>query len=87
MKNFKVTRWCKDFTDNGKELILCHTPPEGMPYKFRLIDDDGIVGAIGYSMFDHNSYEDQVFAPLDYYSADYGFTSIEYQKGRKWIKI
>ena len=42
-------------------------------YKFRLLDDDGIVYAYGISS------DDSSFSPLDKYSDWYGVTMIEYK--------
>jgi len=79
-----ITKWCKSITDSGKDeytnrlqhmkerLIrqLGHLPPL---YRFRLLDDDGIVYAYGVST------DDSSFAPLDRYEYIYGCTEIQYK--------
>lgn len=79
-----ITKWCKSITDSGKDeytnrlshmkerLIgqLGQLPPL---YRFRLLDDDGIVYAYGVST------DDSSFAPLDRYEYVYGCTEIQYK--------
>jgi hypothetical protein len=52
-----------------------------MPFKFRLLDDDGIVYFEGYSN-DNESL--MAFDPLDWALADSGCTSIEYLNNGTW---
>jgi hypothetical protein len=85
--NFRISRWTSAFTDSGKPKIILTEAPKGMPYKFRLLDDDGVVGAYGYSAHNHLSEEGYVFMPLDAYSYDYGFTEIQYMVNGKWETI
>lgn len=76
---FKITKWTNHITDDGQDKIVAQKP-EGLDYKFRLLDDDGIIYFYGYS----NSCDDEeAFAPLDNYCGAYGVTEIQYenQKG------
>ncbi|HBY21299.1 MAG TPA: hypothetical protein DEG71_09910 [Clostridiales bacterium] len=72
---FKITKWCAAITDSGKDETIAKKP-KGLDYKFRLLDDDGIIYAYGYS--DDNDSE-EAFAPLDRYQPDYGCTEIQYK--------
>lgn len=74
---FQITKWCKSITDDGKDHKVCDKP-EGMDFKFRLLDDDSIVYAYGYS-------DKENFAPLNKYQGDYGCTEIQY-KNREYDK-
>lgn len=69
---YKITKWCKSITDDGKDKIVCEKP-KGLDHKFRLLDDDGIVYAYGYSDNDNS------FRPLSDYHYDYGVTEIQYK--------
>lgn len=69
---YKITKWCKTITDDNKDHVLCKKP-ENLNFKFRLLDDDGIVYAYGYS----NNYSS--FVPLNRYMPDYGCTEIQYK--------
>lgn len=71
MRTFVITKWCKSITDSGKDEYtkLSH---DGLRYKFRLLDEDGVVYAYGY-----NSSEN--FAPLEQYMYAYGCTKIQYK--------
>ena len=69
---YKITKWCKSITDDGKDKIVCEKPID-LNFKFRLLDDDGYVYAYGYSN------NDSSFAPLDRYQGDYGCTEIQYK--------
>ena len=71
-KNWIITKWCASITDSGKDETI-NQKPNNMPYKFRLLDDDGIIYAYGYSD------DDSSFEPLDYYMPIYGCTTIEYK--------
>ena len=55
--------------------------PEGLDIPFRLLDDDGLIYAEGYS---DNS---NSFAPLDRYGPDYGCTDIQYYSNGKWRSL
>ena len=81
-----VTKWCKDYTDSGKDEYTGNLPilkgilkrhPEFNQelYKFRLLDDDNIIGCYGYS---NHCDDEKAFAPLDKLMNLYGFTLIEY---------
>jgi len=72
---FVITKWCKSITDSGKDEYTGKAH-ENMPYKFRLLDDDGIIYAYGYSKTND---DEKAFAPLDEYEGAYGCTSIEYK--------
>ena len=72
---FIITKWCKSITDSGKDETI-NKQPENMPYKFRLLDDDGIIYGYGYS---DDCDSEKAFAPLDEYEGVYGCTSIEYK--------
>lgn len=69
---YKIVKWCKTITDDGKDHILCKKPKK-LNFKFRLLDDDGIVYAYGYS--DNGS----SFRPLYDYQNAYGVTEIQYK--------
>lgn len=47
-------------------------------HQFRLLDDDGVVYAYGWSA------DDSSFAPLDWATSAWGCTSIEYWNGNEW---
>jgi hypothetical protein len=51
----------------------------GMPYEFRLLDDDGEVYYLGRCGDIADAYEEQAFAPLDW-AAGEGAVSLEYRK-------
>ena len=72
---FKVTRWTKHITDSGEDIAVCEKPKE-LNHKFRLLDDDNLVYAYGYSS---SCDDDEAFEPLDYYSDSYGVTEIQYK--------
>lgn len=74
MENFVITLWTKHITDSGKNERTGANHKE-FPYKFRLLDDDGIVYAYGYCKTND---DEDAFNPLDYYMYDYGVVSIEY---------
>lgn len=69
---FKITKWTKHITDDGKDKVVC-PKPKGLDHKFRLLDDDGVIYAYGYSN------NDSSFAPLDCYEGAYGCTEIQYR--------
>lgn len=79
---FVITMWTKAVTDSGKDekTHACHT---AYPYKFRLLDDDGVIYAYGYSKTNN---DENAFLPLDYYAGAYGVTMIEYRnpKTKEW---
>lgn len=65
-----------DFPDDPwKVVVRMPEPEQKFPYKFRVLDDDGVVYATGYSA--DNSSED-AFAPLDWAASQWGCTYIEY---------
>lgn len=74
---YKITKWTRHITDDGKDKVVCPKPKE-LDHKFRLLDDDKIIYAYGYSN-DNNS-----FAPLDRYESMYGCTEIQYYEKGKW---
>jgi len=79
-----ITKWTKHITDSHQDVYthrLDHmkkrlaekygsVPPL---YKFRLLDDDGIIYAYGVTSVP------DTFAPLDKYMYDYGCTEIQYK--------
>lgn len=69
---YKITKWCKSITDNHIDHVLCKKPKD-LDFKFRLLDDDGIIYAYGYSN------NNDSFAPLDKYQPMYGVTEIQYK--------
>lgn len=79
---FRITKWTKHITDNGKDKVVCGKPDE-LDFKFRLLDDDGVVYAYGYSS---SNDDEKAFAPLDAYSGAYGVTEIQYRNANtgKW---
>jgi hypothetical protein len=80
---FKITAWTPEFTDDGNWKTIpfkTKTPVK----RFRLLDDDRVVGAYGYS----SDWESELaFEPLDIYGPHYGFTEIQYLINRKWVTI
>lgn len=79
-----ITKWCKSITDSGKdeythretklkEKLIERYGECPKLYRFRLLDDDGIV--YGYGLSD----DDSSFAPLDKYESWYGCTEIQYK--------
>ena len=72
---FKITKWCKAITDDGKDRIIALKPP-GLDHKFRLLDDDGIVYGYGYS---DSCDDDNAFDPLDTFQPLYGCVEIQYK--------
>lgn len=73
---FQVTKWTKFITDDEKDKnIKLKVDPSLVPYKFRLLDDDEIIYAYGYSSSDD---DENAFAPLDAYASAYGVTVIQY---------
>jgi len=78
---YKITKWCKSITDDGQDKIVCKKP-ENLDCKFRLLDDDGIIYAYGYS----NSNDDgKAFRPLTDYQNDYGVTDIQYKNPKNGV--
>jgi len=69
---FKIIKWCAAITDSGKDETIAKKPKD-MDHKFRLLDDDKVIYAYGYSN------NDSSFAPLDRYQPDYGCTEIQYK--------
>lgn len=61
--------------DPWREEVIMPEPKQKFPHKFRLLDDDGQVYAVGHSS--DNSSED-AFAPLDWAEGVWGCTAIEY---------
>jgi hypothetical protein len=83
-KMYCITKWTKHVTDSGEDEYTNRLPNlkcrlkekyGSVPplYKFRLLDDDGVVYAYGISD------DDSSFAPLDRYMNDYGVTEIQYK--------
>lgn len=79
-----ITKWCRSITDSHKDEHTHRLPRMkqklvekygSVPplYPFRLLDDDGIIYAYGFST------DDSSFAPLDRYEYDYGCTEIQYK--------
>lgn len=79
-----ITKWCKSITDNHldvythrlprmKEKLIEKYGSVPVLYRFRLLDDDGIVYAYGIGT------DGSSFAPLDRYMYDYGCTEIQYK--------
>lgn len=73
-KYFVITMWTKEITYSGIDEYTGFNH-DGYPYKFRLLDDDGVVYAYGYSKTND---DENAFRPLDYYEGAYGVTMIEY---------
>lgn len=69
---FVITKWCSAITDDSRDKIVC-SKPKDLKHKFRLLDDDGVVYAYGYSD------DDSSFAPLDRYQPAYGCTELQYK--------
>ena len=72
MTKYVITKWCKSITDSGKDEYT-HRDTTGLPYKFRLLDDDGIVYAYG------RSNNDSSFRPLFEVGEGYGCVDIQYK--------
>ena len=79
-----IIKWSKNITDSHKDQYTHRLPKMKQKllaqfgcvpalYRFRLLDDDGVVYAYGVST-DNSS-----FAPLDRYTYDYGCTEIQYK--------
>jgi hypothetical protein len=79
-------------TDYDKELfdeaVLKHwngdmpERPQSLPYKFRMLDDDGNIYFYGES---DDSASESAFAPLDDFGLPYaGCTEIQYLENGKW---
>ena len=79
---FIITKWCKAITDSGKDETVA-TKPKELNCKFRLLDDDGVIYAYGYSDSDD---DEQAFEPLDHYQGAYGCVEIQYKNktNGKW---
>lgn len=81
-KPYVITMWTRHITDSGKDekTKACHT---AYPYKFRLLDDDGVIYAYGYSKTND---DEEAFLPLDDYQGAYGVTEIQYRdpKTKEW---
>lgn len=69
---FVITKWTRHVTDDKKDKYTGKSH-DNLPYKFRLLDDDGVVYAYGYSN------DDSDFGPLDCYMYSYGVTEIQYK--------
>lgn len=69
---WNITKWCKSITDSGKDKYT-GLDVTGCPYRFRLLDGDGVVYAYG------KSSSDSSFVPLDTYMYVYGCTEIQYK--------
>jgi len=84
LKIYVITKWCKAITDSGKDEYT-HKSHEGMPFKFRCLDDDGEIYFYGYSS---SCDDEKAFAPLDRIGAEYGCTSIEYRNEKgEWEEL
>lgn len=81
-----ITKWTKHVTDSHQDQYTHRLPRMkeklkakygSVPplYRFRLLDDDGLVYAYGVSTDDSS---ESAFAPLDRYEYDYGVTEIQY---------
>lgn len=81
---FCITKWTRHITDSGRDehtgrleamkaRLLKQSGTVPQLYKFRLLDDDGIVYAYGMST------RPDSFAPLDRYQWVYGCTEIQYK--------
>ena len=81
---FCITKWCKSITDSGRDeythrgagmrrKLTEAGDGDATIYRFRLLDDDGIVYAYG------ECTDDSSFAPLDKYMPLYGCTEIQYR--------
>lgn len=79
-----ITKWCKVITDDHTDWYtgrlekmkakLMEKKGQIPPlYKFRLLDDDGVVYAYGFST------DDSDFDPLDDYMYAYGVVEIQYK--------
>lgn len=73
---FEITKWTKNVTDNGQVQVVAEKP-KGLDFKFRLLDDDGLVYAYGYS---DSCDDEKAFEPLDFYEPLYGVTEIQYKE-------
>lgn len=72
-QNWIITKWCKSITDSGKdEYVNKDKKKKHMIYKFRLLDDDGVIYAYGVS----DSYS---FSPLSCHRELLGTTEIQYK--------
>ena len=79
---FKIIEWTENVTDDGKNKVVA-TKPDDLHYYFRLLDDDGLIYAYGYSSSDD---DEDAFEPLDALQDDYGVTEIQYynQSNKTW---
>lgn len=68
---FTITKWTRHITDDGKDKVV-RPKPEHMDHKFRLLDDDKVIYAYGYTT------NPDSFAPLDRYQDAYGCVEIQY---------
>ena len=86
-----ITKWTKHITDSHKDEYTHRLPRlkqkltekhGSVPplYRFRLLDDDGLIYAYGVTSVPDS------FAPLDRYEYDYGVTEIQYynQETKTW---
>lgn len=73
---FVITKWCACITDSGKDEHTGKKLKAKNVYRFRLLDDDGIVYAYGLSD------DDSDFEPLDRYMDNYGVTGIQYKNNQ-----
>lgn len=77
-KTWCITKWCKSITDDGKDkYINKDIDKSNMQYKFRILDDDGIVYGYGVS-------EKINFKPLNRYMNSLGVTEIQYKNNGKY---
>lgn len=82
-KTWVITKWTKAITDSGKDETVAKKPAE-LPHKFRLLDDDGIVYAYGYSLTND---DEEAFKPLDATMGTYGCTDIQYLNNGEWESL
>ena len=55
-----------------------------LPYRFRLLDDDGEVYFLGQS---NDKSSQEAFTPLDDYGSAWGCTDIQYLENGKWVSL
>lgn len=73
---FCITKWCKSITDDGKDkYVNKDVDKSNMKYRFRILDDDGIIYGYGVA-------EDIDFDPLDAYMYRLGVTEIQYRNSK-----
>ena len=76
-----ITKWTKHVTDSGKDEFTgreskfrAKAKVNDKPiFRFRLLDDDGVIYAYGLST------NDSSFSPMEKYGDMYGITDIQYR--------